>query len=311
MTFKEPMHKIVDRVKNEPYFRWSNKMGGDPSRRNQILYCTYLKDKGHTTEQCQVLKDHLEQLVKVGYLKELVVDPENRGTGQGAQQRGNPLPLPLGVIEVIHVALKGPTIAKRGVLTVVPMGNCAGEQSHKKKMRIGRELITFGKNDLEGTVQPHDDVLVVTARISSFLVKRVMVDQGSGADVMCPNLFKGLRLKSRDLSKYDTPLVEFDGRIVVPEGQISLPINMEGKEVMVAFIVVNSFSLYTVILGWSWIHAMGAIPSTLYVKVKFPTEQGIILVKGSQQVARQCLVAAVNRKNEQVEQKGNVVEASL
>ena len=194
---------------------------------------------------------------------------------------------------------------------MVPMGNCAGEQSHKKKMRIGRELITFGKNDLEGTIQPHDDVLVVMARISSFLVKRVMVDQGSGADVMCPNLFKGLRLKSRDLSKYDTPLVEFDGRIVVPEGQISLPINMEGKEVMVAFIVVNSFSPYTVILGWSWIHAMGAIPSTLYVKVKFPTEQGIIVVKGSQQVAKQCLVAAVNRKNEQVEQKGNAEEASL
>ena len=80
------------------------------------------------------------------------------------------------MIEVIHAALKGPTIAKRGVLTVVPMGNCAGEQSHKKKMRIGRELITFGKNDLEGTVQPHDDMLVVMARISSFLVKRVMVD---------------------------------------------------------------------------------------------------------------------------------------
>ena len=194
---------------------------------------------------------------------------------------------------------------------MVPMGNCVGEQSPEKKMRIGREPITFIENDLEGTVQPHDDVLVVTARISSFLVKRAMVDQGSGADVMYPNLFKGLRLKSRDLSKYDTPLVEFDGRMVVPEGQISLPINMEGKEVMVAFIVVNSFSPYPAILGWSWIHTMGAIPSILYVKVKFPTEQGIIVVKGSRQVARQCLVATVNRKNEQVEQKGNAEEASL
>ena len=106
-------------------------------------------------------------------------------------------------------------------------------------------------------------------------------------------------------------LVEFDGRMVIPEGQISLPINMEGKEVMVAFIVVNSFSPYPAILGWSWIHTMGAIPSILYVKVKFPTEQGIIVVKGSQQVARQCLVATVNRKNEQVEQKGNAEEASL
>ena len=59
VAFKEPVHKIVDRIKNEPYFRWPNKMGEDPSRRNQNLYCTYHRDKGHTTEQCRVLKDHL------------------------------------------------------------------------------------------------------------------------------------------------------------------------------------------------------------------------------------------------------------
>ena len=102
-----------------------------------------------------------------------MVDPGNRGTGQGAQQRGNPLPPPLGVIEVIHAALRGLTIARRGVLTVVLTGNCAGEQSSEKKMRIGREPIAFGDDDLEGTIQPHDDTLVVTAWISSFLVKRV------------------------------------------------------------------------------------------------------------------------------------------
>ena len=50
-------------------------MGGDPSRRNQNLYC---RDKGHTIEQCRMLKDHLEQLVRARYLKEFVVDPRNQ-----------------------------------------------------------------------------------------------------------------------------------------------------------------------------------------------------------------------------------------
>ena len=81
MTFKEPIHKIVDRIKNEPYFRWSNKIGGDLSYRNQNLYCTYHRNKGHTTKQCRVLKDHLGQLVKVGYLKEFVADAGNRDAG--------------------------------------------------------------------------------------------------------------------------------------------------------------------------------------------------------------------------------------
>ena len=47
---------------------------------------------------------------------------------------------------------------------------------------------------------------------------------------------------------------------------------MEGKEVGATFIVVSLFSFYIVIFGRPWIHAMGAVPSTLHVNVKFPTE---------------------------------------
>lgn len=152
------------------------------------------------------------------------------------------------------------------------MGNCTGEQSPEKKMKIVWEPIAFGDEDLEAIVQPHDDALVITARISSFLVKRVMVDQESRVNMMYLDMFKGLGLKNRDLSKYDALLVGFDGRVVMPERQISLPVSMEGNEVMVAFIVVNSFSPYTAILGRPWIHTIGAVPSTLHIKIKFPIE---------------------------------------
>ena len=86
---------------------------------------------------------------------------------------------------------------------------------------------------------------------------------------------------------------------------------MEGKEVMVTFIVVRSFSPYTAILGRPWIHAMRAVPSTLHVKIKFPIEYGVTVVRGNQQVARQCLVAAVGWKDKQVEQKETTEKASL
>ena len=74
MAFKKPVYKILECIKNEPYFRWVGKMGGDLARRNQSLYCMYHWEKGHTTEQCRVLKDHLKKLVKVGHLKEFIVD---------------------------------------------------------------------------------------------------------------------------------------------------------------------------------------------------------------------------------------------
>ena len=300
MVFREPVHKIIDRIKNEPFFRWPNKMGGDSSRRNQNLYCTYHRDKGHTTEQCRVLKDHLEQLVKVGHLKEFVVESEKRGAGLGAQQKGNLLPPPLGVIEVIHATPRGTNAAGSRVLAVASTGECPENQQPIKKMKSQSEPIAFDDEDLDGTIQPHDDALVITAWISGFLVKRVMVDQGSRADVMYP-----------DLTKYDSPLVSFNERMVIPQDQISLPVSMEGKEVMVTFVVVNSFSSYTAILGRPWIHAMGPILSTLHMKVKFRTEQGIATVRGNQQVARQCLIAAVRWKDEQAKHKKIAKEVPL
>ena len=197
---------------------------------------------------------------------------------------------------------------RRRVLVVVPAESCTGEQPSEKKLKYTWEPIAFNDDDLEGTIQPHNDALVVTARINGFIVNRVLIDQGSGAKVMFPDLFRGLGLKKEDLSKYDMPLIGFNGRMVTLEGQISLFVNMEGKEVMVPFIVVTLFSLYMAILGRSWIHAMGAIPPTLHVKVKFHTEQGIAIVRNNQQVARQCLVAAVDWG---IKQKESTEEAPL
>ena len=98
--------------------------------------------------------------------------------------------------------------------------------------------------------------------------------------------------------------MRFDEKVVVLEGQISLLVMIRRKEVMISFIVVNDFSLYMTIMGWPWIHTMGAVLSTLHMKVKFPTEDGIAMVKGDQQVAQQCLVIAINHEiklKEQVE----------
>ena len=117
-------------------------------------------------------------------------------------------------------------------------------------------------------------------------MKRVMINQGSGAEIMYPSLYKGLGLKSKDLGKYNPSLVEFNRKMVVLKGHIRFPIVAEGKEVMLNFIMVNAFSPYTVILAQPWIHALGVMPSTLHVKVKFPIKEGVAVMKGDQKAAR-------------------------
>ena len=33
-VFREPIHQILEKIKNEPYFQWPNRIGGGPMKRN-------------------------------------------------------------------------------------------------------------------------------------------------------------------------------------------------------------------------------------------------------------------------------------
>ena len=127
-------------------------------------------------------------------------------------------------------------------------------------------------------------------------MRRVLVDQGNGAEIMYPDLYKGLNLRPEDLEKYNSPLVGFSGRLVIPRGMIRLLVQAGDKEVQVDFIVVEALSPYTAILDRPWLHAMGAISSTLHLKVKYPTQGRVGELIGSQVMARQCLIAAITRQ---------------
>ena len=101
-------------------------------------------------------------------------------------------------------------------------------------------MLSFLDEDKVGTIQPHDDTLVVTLRIRGYDVKRVLVDQGSGVE---------LNLKPEDLTAYDSPLATFNGKVVIPKGQIRLPVQVGSEVVKVDFIVVDAYSPYMAIMA--------------------------------------------------------------
>ena len=110
-------------------------------------------------------------------------------------------------------------------------------------------VIGFSDEDKIGTIQPHDDALVITLRIGGYDVKRVMMDQGSAAEIMYPNLYKGLGLRAEDLTPYSSPLVSFEGKVIIPKGQIRLPVRTGSETVEVDFMVVDAYSPYTAIVA--------------------------------------------------------------
>ena len=129
-------------------------------------------------------------------------------------------------------------------------------------------------------------------------MRQVLVDQGSVVEIMYPDLYKGRNLKSEDLTAYESPLVSFEGKTVIPKGQIRLPIQTNSEVVEVNFIVVDSYSPYTAIVARPWLHVLGAVSSTLHQKVKYPSEGLVKEILVSQYVTRQCMVAAILHKPE-------------
>ena len=113
---------------------------------------------------------------------------------------------------------------------------------------------------------------------------------------MYPDLYNELGLKSKDLTAYDLPLVSFDGKVVIPKGQIRLPVQARSEVVEVNFIVVDAYSPYTTIVARPWLHALGTVSSILYLKVKYMFGDRIEELDGSQFVARQCLISAITHQ---------------
>ena len=129
-------------------------------------------------------------------------------------------------------------------------------------------------------------------------MKRVMVDQGSAAEIMYPDLYKGLSLRAEDLTPYSSPLVSFEGKVIILKGQIRLPVQTGSETVEVDFIAVDAYSPYTVIVARPWLHTLGSVSSTLHQKIKYLFEGQIEEILGDQAMARQCMVAAIRHRPE-------------
>ena len=241
----------------------------------------------------------MDQLVQKGKLKQLLHHSNGQAeqTSSDSRRDASSRP-PLGTINVIFTALGRTGSCPSRVMSVTWLPT---EDSNLKPKRAKidiQPILGFSDEDKIRTTQPHDDVLVVTLKIEGYDMKRVLVDQGSAVEIMYPDLYKGLNLKSKDLTAYDSPLVNFEGKTVTPRGQIRLPIQTSSKVVEVDFIVVDAYSPCTAIGARPWLHALGSISSTLHQKVKYPSDGQVKEIIGSWSMARQCMVAAILHRSE-------------
>ena len=86
--------------------------------------------------------------------------------------------------------------------------------------------MSFNEVDARGVKQPHNDPLVMLLNIEGFNTKRILVDNGSSADIIYLPTFQQLKLDLRRLRLFDSPLVNFSGDRVYPKGIMMLTVTV-------------------------------------------------------------------------------------
>ena len=89
--------------------------------------------------------------------------------------------------------------------------------------------------------------------IEGYNTMRVLVDNGSSVHVMYMTAFQQMKLDSKHLKPFGSPLVSFSGDRVFPKGIISLLIIVRTHLAQVTkeveFLIVDCLSSYNMILG--------------------------------------------------------------
>ena len=160
--------------------------------------------------------------------------------------------------------------------------------------------ITFSDSDLEGCQHHHDDPLVVRAVVANKTVHRVLVDNGSSANIIFASAFDKMGIGREKLDPVNTHLRGFSGENVLPLGSIQLVLTLGEPPCQVTtttrFLIVDAPSTYNMLLGRPSLNAIKAIPSAYHMMIKFPTVSGVGMVRGDQRVARECYTVSMKQK---------------
>ncbi|XP_016164103.1 uncharacterized protein LOC107606568 [Arachis ipaensis] len=242
---------------------------------NKSLYCDYHKGYGHKTQDCFDLKDALEQAIWDGKLAEfshLIREPRRRDRDRDGEDKNRAVKRRqepednergLTIVNVVigrDVALRSKSTHKKDA-KVLTVSSSSPTPNSKRTPPI-----SFGPDDQWFDEITENPPIVITARVGTGLVKKILVDTGADSNIMFRNVFDALGLQDADLKTHQHGVVGLGDHFIKPDGVISLHISIglrQGKRsVMAEFVVLRDSTAYNIILGRKTINDLGAVIST-------------------------------------------------
>ncbi|XP_072059698.1 uncharacterized protein [Arachis hypogaea] len=316
--FNTKRDDIIKEILNSKLIKPPRKAGSYPEPKNvdKTKYCTFHQKYGHTTDECVIAKDLLERLARQGHLDKYIAGH--------IQKRNIPTPDPSPMGSSSRDKEKAPA-QPRGIINCISGGYAGGGSTSSARKRTYRAMLTVGDTtnnprpvqdmpemifrpaDYNCTDTNLDDPVVISLQLGDLIVRKVLLDPGSSADVLFFDTFKKMKLSINILQPSVGDLVGFSGERVPVMGSVWLQTTLGEQPLSktrdIQYLVVDCFSPYNVILGRPFLNRFSAIVSTVHLCVKFPVQDDVVAtVHGDLQEARYCYntsLKPIKRSNDQ------------
>ena len=189
--------------------------------------------------------------------------------------------------------------ARKAHLRSIRSGKALKIQAVSKLPRLDT-TITFSDSDMEGCQHPQDDPIVIKAVVANKTIHEVLVDNGSSADIIFASTFDKMGIGREKLEPVNAYLRGFSGERVLPLGSIQLVLTLVDPPCQatttIRFLIVDAPSTYNILLGRPSLNTIRAIPFAYHMVIKFPTANGVRMVRGNQRIASECYSASMKQK---------------
>ncbi|XP_014496173.1 uncharacterized protein LOC106757853 [Vigna radiata var. radiata] len=234
-----------------------------PLGADENKYCRYHQNRGHTTEECTTLKDKLENLVQAGHLQKFV-QRYKRGASNVIRHKGERSHQP----DRSRSRSRSRERVTRGVINTISGGFAGGGSSvsarkrhlrglhHVNQTGIERKsmpMISFSDEDFHAPDPDQDDPMVIIAMIARYQVGKVLIDQGSSANILYWKTFQQMDIPEGAVRPFHEQIVGFAGERVDTRGYIELKVSLglekDAKELQIRFLLVDADTSYNALFG--------------------------------------------------------------
>ncbi|XP_059670942.1 uncharacterized protein LOC132316486 [Cornus florida] len=241
-------------------------------QRDKSKHCAYHRDYGHSTNDCRSFRRQVENMIARGELADYLMTKE-----YAKPREVYPRKVEGTQLKVIH-AIHGRSEDDQESDGVYGFRLRAAHKLRKissvNVIASGSISIRFEDGDLSKVQLPYEDPLVISLLVANCMIKRVLIDPGSSANIIIKTVFEQLKIPSSSIRPTSSPLMGFDGTRVDPLGVIDLSVTAAKRTLKENFVLIEIHLSYNLIMGRGWIHRMRGVSSTLHQVMRYLSPDG-------------------------------------